>query len=521
MFDVDHLGGYRLESQINSNSLRQVWTATSPKGDPAVVKFIPLSSDPQVRQMIEAERYGTQAHDILCRRDQGRHIPHIYATGTEGGAWYVAMQRVDGIPLHECAIPKREALTLVLELARCLVQWQGAGATPIVVHGDLKPSNLMRDRRRRLWVVDFGAARIIQNGPAPDLLCSTPYGSPERLETKTIDARADRWALMVIFYELLTCQRPFDPPAFTPRPPQVPGLDRAWYAVLAKGLELDPARRYPSPEALLADLEALAAGRVPAALAAYDVATECVARPPAPVWKSRPQVWLPLAVLVLYHIPIIYSAEVLAHRIQSGRIGTEEACKEYLRLRHRSAAPLIVAHPGRALAARLEAAIDRDLRQPENANVDWSVDATRVERLRSIDPTNPRFWMKTEIVAGRTALAHGKVQEAIQRFMGASKTEASAPDPYLELARLYATAQPDSALLLKALEQARQRGHALNANDRILLGWAFLGEGDLAAHNGDKGRAVDRYRRALKQFQEAKSARLERLVQRKLRRLGD
>ena len=54
---------------------------------------------------------------------------------------------------------------------------------------------------------------------------------------------------MVIFYELLAGRRPFDPPAYAPRPPALPDLDPAWYAVLVKGLELQPDRRYASAAA--------------------------------------------------------------------------------------------------------------------------------------------------------------------------------------------------------------------------------------------------------------------------------
>lgn len=252
------LDGYRLGRQINRNPEHQVRTAHGPHG-PAIVKFVPLFKNPFVRRMLISEQAGVDVQRDLYLRHLGRPIPKVYDAGIDDGCWFVAMERVYGVPLSECILAPCETLRVMIELARCLAQWQETGIAPPVILGDIKPSNLMRDGEGHLWIVDFGAAQTAPSGCAPDVIRSLAYCSPERLEHRVVSPATDRWALMVTFYELLVGCRPFDlEVGFTAQPPYVTGLEQAWYEVLAKGLALDPACRHASSRALLADLEALA-----------------------------------------------------------------------------------------------------------------------------------------------------------------------------------------------------------------------------------------------------------------------
>ena len=255
--NTNGLASYNLEDPINRNPQHQVRMASGPYG-PAVVKTIPLSDDPFLRRILAAEQAGAELQRKLWLRYQGRPIPKVYDTGISDDSWFVAMERVDGTALSECFLLPREAFSLTLELARYLQLWQADGASQAVFVGDIKPSNMMRDREGRLWIVDFGAVQSASNGSAPDVVRSLAYCSPERLESRIVTPASDRWALMVSFYELLVGCRPFDlEMGFTSMPPLVTGLEPAWYALLTKGLELDPTRRHASAEALVADLEAV------------------------------------------------------------------------------------------------------------------------------------------------------------------------------------------------------------------------------------------------------------------------
>jgi TolB-like protein len=151
------------------------------------------------------------------------------------------------------------------------------------VHRDLKTANLMLTAEGRVKVLDFGIARRFAD-PAivPDTQLATlepaltagtlAYMSPEVLRGGVADRRADIWAIGVVLYELLAGRRPFQgdtsidlssailrdpPPALSS---QVP---RAFVALIARGLEKDPARRYQRAGEVRAALEMIPADAAP------------------------------------------------------------------------------------------------------------------------------------------------------------------------------------------------------------------------------------------------------------------
>lgn len=488
MSDHRTFGGYYLDRQLPSSGNREVWFAHDPVRS-AIVKRVMESPEAEPQQVLRSEATGLKSMAIARTRTVpgcGPSVPQIYSSGRQDGYWFVAMERVDGTPLRPGTFSPCEALSAVLLLARILVQWQGAQAAPAIVHGDLKPSNLLRDHAGQLWVIDFGAARIMDGNCEPDWQRSALYCSPERLQTRMIDTAADRWALMAMFCELLTGRHPFDRIGesevdFQPRPPLVSTLEDDWYAVLVKGLDLDPRNRYQSAEDLLADLEALDQGRRPTAYYEYNtIPTQQVMQAAVPAASAfriglrRHRVWIGLlaGTVAAYHVPILYASEKLAHEIEAGQIDLASAYTEYQKLNHRTLALLPISHSGHLLGQHLMA-------------------------------------------AGRTALRQGKTADAIQNFDQATRTMPNSAEPYLALARAYAAA-PNSALLLSALEQARQRGHKLGNPEHVLLGRAYAAEGDRTSVTGKTAEARNLYRKAISQFHTANAPRLERRTRQKL-----
>ena len=171
-----------------------------------------------------------------------------------------------------------EAARLMATAARAI----HAANTAKVIHRDLKPSNILVAEDGMPRIADFGLAKRLDRDDglttSPGPLGTPRYMAPEQTgqDKADIDARTDVYGLGATLYFLLTGQPPFngttdesirqiqnDPP----RPPRSirKEIPRELEAIVLKCLEKDPARRYPTAEALALDLERFVAGQVPEA----------------------------------------------------------------------------------------------------------------------------------------------------------------------------------------------------------------------------------------------------------------
>ncbi|TWT30393.1 Serine/threonine-protein kinase PrkC [Posidoniimonas corsicana] len=150
------------------------------------------------------------------------------------------------------------------QAADALAYAHGRGA----LHRDIKPANLLLDRTGRVWVTDFGLAKMMdQDGMSRtgELLGTLRYMSPEQLRGEAT-ARSDLYALGLTLYELVTFRSPFEAP--TPsqvlqminehqpeRPRKLnPKLPVDLEKIILKAMAADPADRYATGEEMAADL---------------------------------------------------------------------------------------------------------------------------------------------------------------------------------------------------------------------------------------------------------------------------
>src|ERR1700722_19460555 len=142
----------------------------------------------------------------------------------DGGNTYIVMELLQGETLaerlhREGRLPVRDAVEHVRHATHALAEMHDAG----IVHRDVKPSNLFleqgADGVRRIKLLDFGVAALRQpvdktesSITYSEAFLGTPrYMAPEQVRSsKSVDARADVWALAVTLYELLTGSPPFD-----------------------------------------------------------------------------------------------------------------------------------------------------------------------------------------------------------------------------------------------------------------------------------------------------------------------
>ena len=220
----------------------------------------------------------SQEVEILGRlRHPG--IAQIYEAGlADDGQPFFAMEFIRGLPLDKYAndhgLDLAARVTLVARVCDAVQHAHDQG----VIHRDLKPANILVEETGQPKVLDFGVARatgadlltaagLTRTG---QLLGTPNYMSPEQVEADpaAIDHRADVYALGVILFELLAHRLPYQledrPLAETARlilhqdPPSLgsinPELRGDVETIVAKALEKDAGRRYPSAADLAADL---------------------------------------------------------------------------------------------------------------------------------------------------------------------------------------------------------------------------------------------------------------------------
>jgi serine/threonine-protein kinase len=273
------LGKYRLERLLGSSGRGRVFVATQLGLERRVVLKL-LGRDFGMDDRA-AERFLRAARATLQLRSP--HVVQVLDAGQiESGAPYVVTELLEGRDLASVLrdggrIAEEHAVAWIREAAQGLADVHAAG----IVHRDLKPSNLFLAIERgksAIKILDFGLAKI--RGEAEEdnaetrsgvLIGSRRYIAPEQISSsRTVDARADVWALGAILYELLAGRPPFAQEslpelihAIRAEPPAAlasfrPGLPVPLVGLIEECLEKDPSRRPGDARALQLRLAGLA-----------------------------------------------------------------------------------------------------------------------------------------------------------------------------------------------------------------------------------------------------------------------
>jgi serine/threonine protein kinase len=239
------------------------------------VKILPFASVLDSRQ-ISRFKHEAQA----AARLHHAHIVPVFAIGAERGVHYYAMQLVQGQSLETFLTemrrtrlrPPRDYFTTIAEWARQAAEALQAAHEAGIVHRDIKPSNLLIDEQRKLWVTDFGLARVehdLSLTRTGDLVGTLRYMSPEQAAGNAllVDHRADVYSLGATLYELATLQPAYgneqgaallrkmetcSPPlprsirSATPRPLE---------SIIVKAMARERDQRYATAAELAADLQ--------------------------------------------------------------------------------------------------------------------------------------------------------------------------------------------------------------------------------------------------------------------------
>jgi serine/threonine protein kinase/tetratricopeptide (TPR) repeat protein len=207
------------------------------------------------------------AHKNVCR---------MYDLGKEEGAYYITMEYVSGEDLKNFIrragfLSSGKAISIANQVCEGLIEAHRLG----VVHRDLKPQNIMIDKDGNARIMDFGIARSLRAKgiTGSGVMIGTPeYMSPEQVDGKEADQRADIYSLGVILYEMVTGRVPFegDTPfsigvkqkSEIPRAPKEINeqISEDLNSLILKCMEKEKEKRYQSAGALHSELNNLEKG---------------------------------------------------------------------------------------------------------------------------------------------------------------------------------------------------------------------------------------------------------------------
>jgi serine/threonine protein kinase len=196
------------------------------------------------------------------------HIAQIYSFGQEKGQPYIVMELVNGERLDqmmEAATPINQGLVMRigLEIAQGLSAADEAG----LVHGDIKPENILLDKKGTAKLVDFGLASATDQAHEGGIWGTPYYIAPERVRKQAVDARSDIYSLGATLFHVITGHPPFDgetpvevvkarlgnpaPPMSEYRKSLDPDVER----IVGRMLEESLSSRYPNYSSLISDLK--------------------------------------------------------------------------------------------------------------------------------------------------------------------------------------------------------------------------------------------------------------------------
>ncbi len=264
---LDH---YEIGDLLGEGSYAESYRATDARDGSTVVLKIPgpnLFSDPAT-----LNRWRREAE--VARKLDHPSVQSAVDIGENRTEPYLVLEYIEGVPLRKKLqggpVTIETAIEWGRQLAAGLAYLHGQG----VVHRDMKPENVLITPDGRLVIADFGTAQLagarrLTWKHLSESLGTPDYMSPEQVQGERGDARSDVYAWGVMMYEMLTGRVPFEGDNFMavmaghlqgdPKPirklrPEVPP---ALEAVVMHAMRRHPEHRYPSAEALLADLDHL------------------------------------------------------------------------------------------------------------------------------------------------------------------------------------------------------------------------------------------------------------------------
>lgn len=265
---IEPIGEGGMSTVYKAIDLRKVEARASETHVAVKLLTVPLSDFTESLAVLQGEAHKLQTlpHPNIVR---------VIDCDRDGRVVFMTMEYLSGESLKrrlaatdQKGLPAREAIDIVKSIASGL----GFAHRNGIIHGDLKPGNVLVTDSSDVKIIDFGIARLMTRHPRaagvngderPRLSALTPpYASPEMLENAPPDPRDDIYALACIAHELLTGRHPFDRMVANDardsgmKLVRRASLSAAQFRAIAHGLEFDRERRTPNVEKFMEEFTA-------------------------------------------------------------------------------------------------------------------------------------------------------------------------------------------------------------------------------------------------------------------------
>ncbi|MFW5927450.1 MAG: protein kinase domain-containing protein, partial [Wenzhouxiangella sp.] len=241
----DRIGAWEVVREIGRGGTGVVFLAERADGafsQQVALKWLRADRPvPGGREALARER------ELLSSLDHPNIARLIDGGETEDGMLWFAMDHVDGdtIDRYAASLPLDERLVLVRTLCRAVHHAHRRG----LIHGDIKPTNIVVDERGRARLLDFGISRIRGSGPGSSYGLTPEYASPEQRRREELTTASDIWQLGRLLEDLVGRQ----------------SVSRDLRSIVARATADSPEERYFSAAAMGADIDAWLAHRPVAA----------------------------------------------------------------------------------------------------------------------------------------------------------------------------------------------------------------------------------------------------------------
>jgi serine/threonine protein kinase len=256
------LGSYTLGALLGRGRNTEVYRASSPNMKHEVALKIYYA---------EVDRLTNTAFKKAVHTITGLKHPNImrlYDYGSEGNRYYIVTELVEGtrlrdlIAAHPAGLERTDTLRIFSQLASAVA----CAHDQNVVHGNIKPDNVLLDRSQRPVLTDFSIPRLHEYGNAFRATTSA-YIAPEQATGDLAIPQSDIYALGILLYEMVTGEVPFKGTSYeeliahhqttAPKPPSqiVVGLDPRIEEAILKALNKKPSERYASARDMVNTIE--------------------------------------------------------------------------------------------------------------------------------------------------------------------------------------------------------------------------------------------------------------------------